>query len=757
MTWSRHITRARLREAAIVSAFFVVVAVFATWPMAREPLGGFPGFGNDTLGGIPSFGWIHDATLGEGDPALDTELQYPYGRRIPNEAVQPYDRAFSIVFGGFDQGLGAHNAQIFSSFVLSGLTIYLLARYLIRDRLASALAGFVFTFSPFHQALGLQYGALASIQWIPVYVLALLVALRSGSKRAAALAGAALALVACTSYYYAWFVAWFTVAVLMAFVARLAWRHRRDDGRLTDEAARRFMRTAVGRVALGGVVAAALFLPLALSSARSASEASVGQPGHPVSEAVRYSTRPWMLFLPPHDNPLLGDTTSDWQQRHLYDMPIYETSVYLGYVALALTGVALWRRRRAASEPGDPDGALTSPADEPERAQWARPLLLTGGLVSLLVMVGPYIPLSSDYWRRWSEPGSTPKLPSIGLVLFNLAPVFRFFSRAFVLVSLVLALFAAMGLARLLRRHGSTTARRVAIAGVAIVLVGCEYATAPPHVWYSDDPPAWVEAVKRLPSDAAIVEYPIAPAISPRSLYYMFWQTKHRRATLNPAERPEALVFAASVEAVDDPAIGQALRDQGFDYVVVHTALEPATRPPYQPPLPDDSLPIGTGEENPWLRVVERTPDAVIMEVLAEPVPSSGVTVSPGTGFGRPEPEGAGAVRWVEGDPATVDVFIWGRSASVAIELDLASFALARRVAISLDGRSRAEHTISAGGFSTIELELGLLEVGRHQVTIDSEPGPQSINATLGIPDFRSVSLRVLEPIAVRIDAGGPG
>ena len=75
-------------------------------------------------------------TLDQADPSFNPELQAPFGLEIPEQAVQPVDRLMSLVLGGFEQGLGAHNAQIFASFVLSGCTMYLLARYVTGSRSA---------------------------------------------------------------------------------------------------------------------------------------------------------------------------------------------------------------------------------------------------------------------------------------------------------------------------------------------------------------------------------------------------------------------------------------------------------------------------------------------------------------------------------------------------------------------------------------------------------------------------------------------
>src|SRR5215217_7641639 len=265
-------------EGFAVVAFFTLVAVFATWPLAISPLGGFYGFGNDNWGGIPYFGWLHDAYLGPFDP----EFQAPFGLEIPEHAMQPMDRLFSLLFGGFGQGLGTYNFQIFSSFALAGCTMYLAARYLTGSRAAALVAGFAYTFSPFHLSLAMQYNALASIQWIPLYVLALIVLLRRGSRRDAVLLGAAFALVALTSYYYAWFLGWFTMIVAVYFVAASSLQLGRLGRSIRSEVAH-FLRLALSRTAIGVAVAFALAAPFLVVSARGAAEAGSEVIEHPIT------------------------------------------------------------------------------------------------------------------------------------------------------------------------------------------------------------------------------------------------------------------------------------------------------------------------------------------------------------------------------------------------------------------------------------------------------------------------------------------
>jgi hypothetical protein len=725
----RRPSRAALIEGLVVLIFFTAVAVVATWPLARHPLGGFYGFGNDNLGTMWVYGWLHAAYFGPPSTSFSPELQAPFGWQIPEQALQPADKLYALLFGGFDRGLGAYNAEIFVSFVLAGCTMYLLARYLTGSPLASAVAGFIYTFSPFHLAQAMQYGALASIQWLPLFLLALLVLLRRRRLRDAALLGGALALVTLTSYYQAWFLGWFTLVLLVAATLYVALRARRA-GRLSPAAIRRLAWLGGTRAAVAGVVAVALIIPLIATSVGAAS-GHKAQLVHPLTEAIRYSGRPWMLFVPPHDNPIFGPHVRSWIQLHLYDNPLTDQSIYLGYVALALAGYGLLRRGGLRIVDG-----------------WETYLLVGGFLTGLLLVMGPYVPLDRSYWRMWDHPEATRHVPSLGLAMFKIAPEFRFFSRAFMLVSLCLAALAAIGFARLERRLDGT-APRIALAVLVIALVGLEYTNAPPHVWAPEGNPAWVRAVRTLPPGASVVDYPIAPLNTPRSQYYMFWERKHRHPTFNPNESARSLQLAAEISSPDDPAAGRALHEAGIDYAIIHTRLPPQTTPPYQPALPDDSMPPDAGALNPWFEPAGRTGDAVIYRVRSAPARVTGTAVMPLTGFGGLEREASGSARWLEQRKGVLGIYVTGSPHPVEIVLTLSSFARPRTVLIALNGRGLRRVLVPSGSYKTQRIRLGRLRAGTYRLAFTTTPGPQSISATLGVPDTRSVSLRLREPVVI--------
>ena len=358
------------------------------------------------------------------------------------------------------------------------------------------------------------------------------------------------------------------------------------------------MLLVVRRGLTAGAVILAVVTPLILSSAQASVDQDVA---HPLTEAVRYSARPWMFYTPPLDNPLWGDRTINFVQRHLFDAPVYEQSLYIGLVLAILTLIGIWRWGGA--------GPVS------EIARRSRFVLVSGAAVAGLITIGPYIPLEGRYYPNWADTAGIAKIPSLGLLMFKLGPMFRFFSRAFVFLLAFLVVLAAIGLTRVLRRIGPSTVLRCAAAGVVLLAIGLEFANQPPRVVMDLREPHWVAAVRALPDDAAVVDYPVVATNSPRSMYYLFWQAATGHPTANPFDKPVAQAFAAEIANPDLPSTGKALHDAGIRYAVVHTALPPSTTPPYQPGLPDDSMPRSAGSSNPWFEHVRTTDDAVIYRV----------------------------------------------------------------------------------------------------------------------------------------------
>jgi hypothetical protein len=113
------------------------------------------------------------------------------------------------------------------------------------------------------------------------------------------------------------------------------------------------------------------------------------------------------------------------------------------------------------------------------------------------------------------------------------------------------------------------------------------------------------------------------------------------------------------------------------------------------------------------------------------------------------EPEGAGTARWLEAETGTITIYVLGAPRPASVLLTLSSFAQPRRVAISFDGRRLTRVDVPAGSFESHKLTLGRLGPGTHSLVLRPSPGPQSISATTGTPDTRSVSIRLREPVVI--------
>ena len=147
--------------------------------------------------------------------------------------------------------------------------------------------------------------------------------------------------------------------------------------------------------------------------------------------------------------------------------------------------------------------------------------------------------------------------------------------------------------------------------------------------------------------------------------------------------------------------------------------------------------------DQPWLEVVERTPDAVVYRVRSKPRAGTHALVRPGRGFGGLEPEGRFGARWLEQDTGELVVFVTGKTRPVTIELTVSSFSRPRVVRFTRAGRDLDFFVALPTKYVTRRVDLGRLSSGRHVIEFSSQPGVQSIQEVTGTADTRSVSIRL--------------
>jgi hypothetical protein len=611
--------------------------------------------------------------------------------------------------------------------------MYALARYLTGNRGASLLGGLIFTLSPFHLAMAMQYPAMACLFPIPLLVLALVHALRTQRLRDAAWAGAALALVWVTSYYYGWFATWFVlVALITAGVVGLCHGGRQ---RKIVSTLRNGTRFVVTRGAVMGATFLMITVPLLFNLISSVLR-HPNQYTRLQSDLAINAVRPWMYILPPHDNPLFGPLTRDKIQSHLGILPVYEQSVYLGVVAVAFALVALALYRRAS-----------------RTYRNAVLPLLAGAMFCGLLTLGPSIPLNVFSVSAWTTPSQHAHITGPNSLLFDLSQNYRYYGRAFIFVSVVLASLAAVGFSLvsrpLMSRFGHRGPQVLLILAAAGVVL--EFTNLPPRHFVNLSSPPWLAAVRALPKKAVIIEYPDATYSSPRSLQYIYWQTREGHATVNPPETPQSQAFMSSLDDPNSFLAGKKLSKAGVDFVVVHTRLASPTFPPYQPAWPSDQLPRSAGRNNPWFSFCRSTSDAVIYRVRRSPSSVSGASIGYGTGWYPLEVDASGQWRWMRESKGGMYVYAARDYKSAELTIDLTSFYKPRTISLMLDGKRIARQKISPTEITKVTVPLRL-EKGLHSIEISASPGPIAINGVLHNNDRRSVSIRAGQP-RIRLSA----
>ena len=209
----------------------------------------------------------------------------------------------------------AYNAVVIVSFVASGVALYGLARTCGADPGPAFVAGCLYAFSPFHFAHGIAHLNMLPLQWLPLYLWALLAACRSRRPAAGVLAGLVLFGVVLTDYYFALFCALATGLVA-------AWR--------------RTWRVPAIALATGVALSAPLAVPMLrllartpLAGTHEPADFSVDLLGWLVPGAVSW----W--------GPI---TVPVWRRFGSYPE---ESGAYLGLIPVAIVALALRARVRA--------------------------------------------------------------------------------------------------------------------------------------------------------------------------------------------------------------------------------------------------------------------------------------------------------------------------------------------------------------------------------------------------------------------------
>jgi len=345
--------------------------------------------------------------------------------------------------------LTVYNLLVLTSFVLSGLTMYLLAQEFVTDRFACFAAGFLYTFSTYHFARAAGHFGLMTLQWLPFCAWRLFAFYRRPNRTNAVLAGVGIALVPFSDLYYlAYFLVPFGLLLIVGvLVVNRGWFAQARNLRLSA------LALIVAAVIAGPVLSSFLSVDPEVQAVIQ-TESQLGKESLSSDLAA--------FVLPSSANPLFGTHTQPFYRQFKTPYQPIETSSFLGYPTLLFALLTfLFRRGRTRNT-----------------AFW---LILTVG--GIILTLGPTLFILGH---------RVIPLPAYNL-LFNwpFLSNYRAPNRLTVLPLVALAVLSAYGIALLRAATHHWRAAAVALPGVVIVLLGAAvaenvlwsfpYPTAPIH------------------------------------------------------------------------------------------------------------------------------------------------------------------------------------------------------------------------------------------------------------------------------------
>lgn len=202
-------------ELAAVLAFFSLATALIFWRWIAHPHAALIGPPEDNMNDFWNT-WYAVVAHTRAHFFTTNLLRFPEGTPLRYQSFA-YPQILAVVglshiFGkDMDTLVALQNFTLLASFPLAGTGAFYLVRFLVRSTPGALIGGFVFAFNPFEIAQALHHAGVSSIEFLPFFVLAYLVALERRSLVWLAAASLLFALCALSCWYYLFYCAYFIV------------------------------------------------------------------------------------------------------------------------------------------------------------------------------------------------------------------------------------------------------------------------------------------------------------------------------------------------------------------------------------------------------------------------------------------------------------------------------------------------------------------------------------------------------------------
>ncbi|HBQ20791.1 MAG: hypothetical protein A2Z91_03915 [Deltaproteobacteria bacterium GWA2_38_16] len=479
--------------------FYSCITVIITYPLIfhmSTSIFSLPDWPADGLGVIWHF-WYEKFCYLKHIPSIPISyLNAPYGIDISKGPINSFWLVYAKWVAVFTNEVFAYNLGIFSSFILAGVGMYLLSFYLLKNEYISFLCGFAYAFSPFHIVHSLERLGLACIQWIPLAILYLFKLKEEPHFKNCVLYSLFITL----NFYVEPHYGFFCMVFSGLYLFYLSIKHRTKN--LYEIYL--FLKTIFVSAVLIFILMAPIYLKTLkniLNAPKVSTERTLLKFERPLKDAQQQSAKFLNYVLPWVHHPVLGGMTKPFLDTPFYGTEplILEHTIFLGYICIFFLLYA-YRRRKL----------IHSFLKEDQKEYLS--FLFFAFICSYLFSLPPYLNLGII------------KIPFPSLLLHEILPSIRAFSRFGIFVVLCATLLAGYGIKYFVQFRKRQLIYYIGIFGMMMF----EFLPIPPFHNKNiiiDLPPAyqWISDQK---GDFIIAEYPL-------EYFNKFYQIKHQKKLFN--------------------------------------------------------------------------------------------------------------------------------------------------------------------------------------------------------------------------------
>ena len=318
---------------------YLILAMVIFYPITLHMNSTVPGSGGDTYQSLWGIWWVSYSTFVLHTSLWHTSLlYYPIGANLVYETFSPLLAILSAPFQSISIPF-AYDLMFFFGFAISGIGMYVLAKYLIKNSYAAFFAGLVFSFSAAHVAQSYAHIQWMAIGFVPLSLYFLLTMMDEGNAhrmRSSFWLG--------LSFVFASFMGgieegiMIIVVILMAIVYYLVIKERR-----ALVISRKFVKYSVFALIVAFALGSWGFIPILHVVANPSQSSTVNQ--YTLSQSSLWSDNILSFFVPSYYNGIFNNGNANFMYG-IYETDPTEQVAFVGYAALILALYGLYKERR---------------------------------------------------------------------------------------------------------------------------------------------------------------------------------------------------------------------------------------------------------------------------------------------------------------------------------------------------------------------------------------------------------------------------